>query len=117
MDGRYGYPELIEEALKRKLEVASSSYGEDVNNFVQRNFYVDDALTFMPTKEESIALLSRTTDAFMTLGQIRLHKFASNDGEYMKNLPSEDLAKEFKGNQPYFGKLTCAAKSRTLLGP
>lgn len=32
----------------------------------------------------------------MTLGKIRLHKFVSNDGEVMKNLPSEDLAKDLK---------------------
>lgn len=32
----------------------------------------------------------------MTLGKIRLHKFVSNDGEVMKNLSSEDLAKDLK---------------------
>lgn len=32
----------------------------------------------------------------MTLIKIRLHKFVSNDGEVMKNLPSEDLAKDLK---------------------
>lgn len=50
----------------------------------------------MPTKEEAIDLLTRTKDALMTQGKIRLHKFVSNDGEVMKNLPSEDLAKDLK---------------------
>lgn len=89
-------PSIANYALHKTAEVASSSYGDDVRNFVQRNFYVDDALTFLPTKEEAIDLLTRTKDALMTLGKIRLHKFVSNDGEVMKNLPSEDLAKDLK---------------------
>lgn len=89
-------PSIANYALHKTADVASSSYGEDIRNFVQRNFYVDDALTYLPTKEEAIDLLIRTKDALMTLGKIRLHKFVSNDGEVMKNLPSEDLAKDLK---------------------
>lgn len=89
-------PSIANYALHKTAGVASSSYGEDVRDFVQRNFYVDDGLTSLPTKEEAIDLLTRTMDALMTLGKIRLHKFVSNDGEVMKNLPSEDLAKDLK---------------------
>lgn len=63
---------------------------------MHRNFYVDDVLTSLPSKEEAIDLLPRTKDALMTLGKIRLHKFVSNDVEVMKNLHSEDLAKDLK---------------------
>lgn len=94
-------PAIANCALHKTAEVASSSYGEDVRNFVQRNFNVDDALTSLPTKEEAIDLLARTKAARMTLGKIRLHKFALNDGEVMKNLPSEDLANDLKEINPY----------------
>lgn len=53
-------------------------------------------IVLVRVKEEAIDLLARTQDALMTLGKIRLHKFVSNDGEVMKNLPSEDLAKDLK---------------------
>lgn len=94
--GKKQSPSIANYALHKAAEVASSLYGEDVRNFVHRNFYVDDALTALPTKEEAIDLLTRTKDALMTLGKIRLHKFGSNDGEVMKNIPSEDLAKDLK---------------------
>lgn len=53
----------------------------------------------------------------MTLGKIRLHKFVSNDGEVMKNIPSEDLAKGWKEISLNLESFTCAAKSRTIRGP
>lgn len=61
-------PSIANCVLHKTAQVASSSYGEDVRNFVQRNFYVDDALTSLPTKEEAIDLLARTK-ARMTLAR------------------------------------------------
>lgn len=53
-------PSIVKYALHKTATVVSSSYGKDVRNFVQRNFYVDDALTPLPTKEEAIDLLTIT---------------------------------------------------------
>ncbi|XP_061166266.1 uncharacterized protein LOC133175165 [Saccostrea echinata] len=89
-------PAIANYALQRTAEIASETYGEDVKKFVQRNFYVDDALTSVPSAEEAINLLTRTKKALMNIGKIRLHKFASNSGEVMANLPLQDLSKELK---------------------
>ncbi|XP_048747853.2 uncharacterized protein LOC125660050 [Ostrea edulis] len=89
-------PAIANYALQKTAEIASETYGKDVKKFVQRNFYVDDALTSVSSAEEAIDLLTRTKDALMTLGKIRLHKFASNSGEVMANLPLQDLSKELK---------------------
>ena len=55
---------------------------------------MDGALISVPSTSEAVDLLTRTKDALMSVGKIRLHKFASNSGEVMKKLPPEDLSKE-----------------------
>ena len=58
---------------------AENSFGKDVREFVERNFYVDDGLVSLPTTQEATDLIRRTKEALMIHGNLRLHKIASND--------------------------------------
>ncbi|KAL0168528.1 hypothetical protein M9458_036750, partial [Cirrhinus mrigala] len=69
--------------------------GSEAKHFVERNFYVDDGLTSLPTEEEAIKLL-KSTQEMLARSNLHLHKIASNKVEVMKAFPSEDLAKELK---------------------
>ncbi len=69
---------------------------EDVINYVERNFYVDDGLASCKTPEEAIILVKKTQCALMEGGNIKLHKIASNKQEVMEAFPQEDLAKYIK---------------------
>ncbi|XP_062590301.1 uncharacterized protein LOC134251896 [Saccostrea cucullata] len=73
---------------------AEHSFGKDVREFVERNFYVDDGLVSLPTTQEAIDLLRRTQQALLTHGNLRLHKIASNDPRVMQSFDVKDLAKD-----------------------
>ena len=48
-----------------------------VKEFLERNFYVDDALVSKPTAEETVKLV-RATQAALATANLRLHKVVSN---------------------------------------
>ena len=78
------------------LRKAVNGADEDVKNYVERNFYVDDGLASCKTPEEAINLVKKTQRALMDGGNIKLHKIASNKQEVMEAFPQEDLAKDIK---------------------
>jgi hypothetical protein len=47
-----------------------------VEAFLHRNFYVDDALSSLPTADEAIVLLNRTKAGLQEYGNLRLHKIS-----------------------------------------
>jgi hypothetical protein len=49
----------------------------DVQDFVFRNFYVDDGLTSCENREQVVSLMKRTQRALMEGGKLRLPKIAS----------------------------------------
>lgn len=69
---------------------------QDIKDFVNNNFYVDDALTSVPNASQAIDLLKRTRTALKTNSNINLHKVASNNKEVMLAFSKEDLSKEIK---------------------
>ncbi|XP_021370175.1 uncharacterized protein LOC110461160 [Mizuhopecten yessoensis] len=69
---------------------------KDVRQHVHRDFYVDDAFSSLPTREQAVSLLSRTQEILKEEGAIRLHKIASNDVRIMNEFPKEDLSKDLK---------------------
>ncbi len=81
--------------LRRAALTGKQDYGPEARHFVERNFYVDDGLTSLPTEEEAIKLL-KATQEMLAQSNLHLHKIASNKVEVMKAFPSEDLAKELK---------------------
>lgn len=81
--------------LRRAALSGEKDYGAEARHFVERNFYVDDGLTSLPTEEKAIKLL-KATQEMLALSNLHLHKIASNKLEVMKAFPPEDLAKELK---------------------
>lgn len=58
--------------------VSDDSCDIDIQEFVTKNFYVDDSLALFPLKGEAMDVLLRTHAKLMEEGQLRFHKFASN---------------------------------------
>ncbi|XP_063448356.1 uncharacterized protein LOC134727857 [Mytilus trossulus] len=69
---------------------------QDVRDFVERNFYVDDALCSFDTSVEAVDLITRTKKILKEEGNIRLHKISSNNLEVIKSFSPDDLAKDLK---------------------
>ncbi len=76
--------------LRRAALTGEQDYGPEARHFVDRNFYVDDGLTSLPTEEEAIKLL-KATQEMLAQSNLHLHKIASNKVEVMKAFPSEIL--------------------------
>ncbi|XP_069108941.1 uncharacterized protein [Argopecten irradians] len=89
-------PAVATYGLRRTALEAKDKYGEDVSQFVHRNFYVDDALSSHSSDEEAIDLLQRTQKALKEFGQLRLHKVSSNSSTVLSAFENVDLAKELK---------------------
>lgn len=89
-------PAVASYGLKKIAWISGQTLGEDVANFLQRDFYVDDGLTSLPSEAQAIDLLTRTRSALHKEGRLHLHKIASNSRAVMKAFGAEDLAKELK---------------------
>ncbi len=81
--------------LRRAAEKGAPQHGPDTRHFVERGFYVDDALISLPTEEKAIDLLKRT-QASLSESNLRLHKIVSNSLHVLEAFPTEDHAKEIK---------------------
>jgi hypothetical protein len=68
---------------------------EDVRIFVNRQFYVDDALSSEPSVEKAVGLVSKAQKD-LRANRLRLHKIASNSHDVLKQFPVSDLAKDLK---------------------
>ena len=80
--------------LRKTADIATTQYGPDVKSFVDRNFYVDDALSSHATADEGIDLLHRTKSALSEFGNLRLHKISSNSSDVLAAFDNSELAKE-----------------------
>ncbi|XP_046562259.1 uncharacterized protein LOC124271225 [Haliotis rubra] len=89
--GNKSSPAIATSGLRRIAGCAAEKFGSDVEDFVNKNFYVDDGLTSLPTDDEAINLLQRTQDALKTYGKI-----ASNSVKVMEAFPSEDRNKDLQ---------------------
>ena len=67
-----------------------------MKTFIERDFYVDDGLTSLPTSTQAIDLMHKTQKALVDGGNIRLHKLAPNSPEVVQAFPSDDIAKDLK---------------------
>ena len=85
-------PAVATYGLRRAVQGADL----DVVQFVQRDFYVDDALTSRPSASETIDLMKRTQAVLASEGNIRLHKIVSNDKQVMDAFSAADLGKDMK---------------------
>ena len=81
--------------LRRAAQEGSKEHGIDVQQFVMRNFYVDNGLTSVSTDDEAIDTLKRTRE-MLAESNIKLHKIASNSSKVMEAFPPEERAKDLK---------------------
>ncbi|XP_075533172.1 uncharacterized protein LOC142566217 [Dermacentor variabilis] len=88
-------PAVATYGLRRTAQQAAPRFGEDARKFVERDFYVDDALKSLPSEEDAISLLQRTQKMLAT-ANIRLHKIASNRQNVLNAFSREDHAQGLK---------------------
>ena len=69
---------------------------QDVRDFVNDHFYVDDGLISCQNISEAVSLIKRTQSALWDRGKMRLHKITSNSTELLEQFDSGDLAKGLK---------------------
>ncbi|XP_069129305.1 uncharacterized protein [Argopecten irradians] len=85
-------PAIANYGIRKIVENAD----EDVTNFVNKDFYVDDGLLSYKTESEAISIVKRIKQTLGENGRNRLHKFSSNSRELLHSFQQEDLAKELK---------------------
>ncbi|KAL4008325.1 hypothetical protein ACER0C_002177 [Sarotherodon galilaeus] len=79
-------PAVAVYGLQRAAKVAEADYGSDARRFIDRDFYVDDALKSFSTEEEGIAVLQRA-QKMLAASNLRLHKIASNRSAVIRAFP------------------------------
>ncbi|XP_063397214.1 uncharacterized protein LOC134681506 [Mytilus trossulus] len=89
-------PAIATYGLRKTAALGENVYGSDVKDYIENNFYVDDGLISLPSASEAISLMKRSKDALEKIGNIELHKIASNNKEVMNAFPQEELAKNLK---------------------
>jgi hypothetical protein len=93
--GNTSSPAIANYGLQKTAKMCEEEFGKDAKNFVCEGFYVDDGLHSVETCEEAVDLIKRTQNMLKT-ANIRLHKYASNKHEVIKQLPAEDCAMDMK---------------------
>lgn len=83
-------PAVATFGLRRTAEISEAEFGNDVKDYVLRNFYVDDGLSSQATSSQAIDLMKRTQQALLKNGGLRLHKIASNDVTVMSAFSNDD---------------------------
>ena len=81
--------------LHKTAEDGRAQFGDQAADFLNRNFYVDNGLTSVPTVPEAIKLI-KDSQALCTSAKLRLHKFTSNCKDVLEALPKDDWAKDLK---------------------
>ena len=82
-------------ALKRTAEDGERQFGARAAKTLRKNFYVDDALSSVPTEKDAVQLVQAVKE-MCAKGGFKLTKFVSNSSKVM-SVPAEDRAKEIKG--------------------
>lgn len=77
------------------LHKSAENSDVEVKGFVNKDFYVDDALTSLPTAQQAVSLMKRT-QADVHKNGLNLHKIVSNNVEVVSAFPPEDRAKGLK---------------------
>ena len=81
--------------LRRAARDKETNFGSDARQFIERDFYVDNALKSFPTESEAIDL-RKSAQGMLALSNLRLHKIASKNIEVMDSFPADDRAKDIK---------------------
>ncbi|KAL4006299.1 tumor suppressor p53-binding protein 1 [Sarotherodon galilaeus] len=85
-------PSVAIYGLKKAAATGEPDFGSEVRTFIERDFYVDDALKSFPTEERAIQVLQQAQQALAS-SNLRLHKVISNRPTVLEAFPPEDRAK------------------------
>ena len=109
--GATSSPGCANYALKRLAEDQRDEHSLDAVNFMLNHFYVDDGLISLDSPEEAISLINEARELCLK-GNLRLHKFASNNRDVLDSIPESELAKGMKD----VNLLTCSLPIERVLG-
>lgn len=85
-------PSVAIYGLKKAAATGELDFGIEVRTFIERDFYVDDALKSFSTEEKAIQVLQQAQRALAS-SNLRLHKVISNRPTVLEAFPPEDRAK------------------------
>ena len=77
----------------RRIALDHGQHSPEAQNFILKNFYVDDGLTSVSTEAEAIKLLHETKE-ICAQGNLRLHKIVSNKLSVTESVPPEDRLRD-----------------------
>ena len=97
-------PAVAVYGLRRAAKEAEADYGSDARKFIDREFYVDDALKSFSTEEEAISVLGRA-QKMLAASNLRLHKIASNRPAVIEAFQSEDRSNNVNSLNLFVGDL------------
>ena len=89
--GATSSPFCVTYAFRKTVEYFGHLYTERIGRYVETNFYVDDCLLSVPTKEEAKLVFKQLTD-LLKLGGFRLTKWVANDHEVIEHIPLAERA-------------------------
>jgi len=79
----------------RRLAEDYSSISTKAAEFLKRDFYVDDGVTSVETVQEAKELIEAATK-ICSKGNVRLHKFLSNNKEVLSSVPESERSESTK---------------------
>ena len=79
----------------RRLADDYSSISTKAAEFLKRDFYVDDGVTSVETVQEAKELIEAATK-ICSKGNVRLHKFLSNNKEVLSSVPESERSESTK---------------------
>ena len=83
--GATSSPSCCNFVLKRCAEIHRAEFGDEVSNFIQNNFYVDDGLMSVSSVDEALSIIQGSREVCKR-GGFHLHKFLSNSPKIMMKM-------------------------------
>ena len=93
--GATSSPSCANYALRKTAEEFGSLFGEQAEQVVKKNFYVDDCLRSDETEDEAIQVV-KDLKGLCRFGGFNLTKFASTSRRLLRSLPYQEREKDVK---------------------
>ena len=75
--------------LRARPQLATGYHSSDIMEFIKNDFYVDDGLTNVPIVSKAKELVTQAVYLCQE-GNLRLHKFSSNNKEVLESIPETE---------------------------